>query len=92
MKITNKVKKNLIIIFSAVILIAVVLFGVIIWQTVKVNELNSEINNLDGQIAETNSQIAKQESQIEYYESEDFKEDYTKYELGYSETKNTIYK
>ena len=91
MKITKKAKTNFILILCAVIFVVLVLFSIIIWQTVKVNNLNAEINKLDGQIAETNEQISRQDNQIEYYESEQFKEDYVKYELGYADNKFEIY-
>ena len=92
MKATKKAKRNLIIIFSACILLALVMICVIIWQTVEVGKLNEEIKGLDAENFKQESLIEEQNTKISYYESEKFKEDYIKYELGYTEESSTIYK
>ena len=92
MKATKKAKKNLIIIFSAVVLLALIMISIIIWQTVEVGKLNAEINRIGTENAKQESLIEEQGKQIEYYESEKFKEDYSKFELGYTEGEGTIYK
>lgn len=92
MKVTSKGKRNLIIIVSAITIVVLILLCVIIWQTVKVNKLKSEINDLDTKIVETNAELELKESKVKYFESEQYQEDYKKYELGYAENENTMYK
>ena len=92
MRATKKAKRNLIIIFSVSVLVALVLIAVIIWQTVKVGRLNGEIKNLDVNNSKQEELIEKQNQQIEYYESENFKEDYIKYEMGYTTGESDLYK
>ena len=87
MKVTSKGKRNLIIIVSAITVVVLVLLCVIIWQTVKVNKLKSEINDLDTKIVETNAELELKESKVKYFESEQYQEDYKKYELGYCKSK-----
>ena len=91
MKATKKAKRNLIIIFSACILIALIMICIIIWQTVEVGKLNTEINRIGAENSKQESLIEEQGKQIEYYESEKFKEDYSKFELGYTDGDGTIY-
>ena len=92
MRATKKAKRNLIIIFSVSVLVALVLIAVIIWQTVEVGRLNGEIKNLDVNNSKQEELIEKQNQQIEYYESENFKEDYIKYEMGYTAGESDLYK
>ena len=92
MKATKKAKRNLIIIFAVCILLALAMVGIIIWQTVEVGRLNAEIESLDVKNSQQESLIEEQNGKIGYYESENFKEDYTKYELGYTDKESTLYK
>lgn len=92
MKATKKAKRNLIIIFSVSALLVIALLAIIIWQTVEVGKLNGEIQSLDANNTQQESLIAEQNGKIAYYESEQFKEDYAKYELGYTEDKSSLYK
>lgn len=92
MKITQKAKKNLFIIFITCILIVSILLCVIIYQTVKVNNLKNEINSTHQQSIEAQEQIKRQQEEIAYYESDEFKNDYLKYELEQLEDGELIYK
>lgn len=88
---TKKFKRNLKIIFSLFLVLALVLFVVIVVQTIKINNKTNEVNNLKAQNEANEEILNKQEEEIAYFESEKFKSDYEKFELESGE-ENTIYK
>lgn len=88
---TKKFKRNLKIIFSLFLVLALALFIVIVVQTIKINNKTNELNNLKAQNEANEEILNKQEEKIEYFESEKFKSDYEKFELESGE-ENSIYK
>ena len=88
---TKKFKRNLKIIFSLFLVLALALFIVIVVQTIKINNKTNEVNNLKAQNEANEEILNKQEEEIAYFESEKFKSDYEKFELESGE-ENTIYK
>ena len=92
MKLTKKAKKNLFIIFVTCLLVVSILLCVIIYQTVKINALKNEITGTNNETLELQEEIKKQNKEVEYFESEDFKEDYKKYELVEFKEGELVYK
>ncbi len=92
LKITEKSKKNLKIIVAVFVLVLTIVFAVVIWQTVVINKLSGEISNLKEENYCQENKNKELESKIAYYESDEFKEEYTKFELEYIKKGERVYK
>lgn len=92
MKTTPKSRKNLIIIFALFVALFVAVFSIVIWQTVEINKLKKKNQQLDEQNLQAIQTIKNQEKEIEYFESEEFLNEYAKYELEYVASGEKIYK
>lgn len=92
LKLTEKAKKNLKIIAIVFILVLVAVFAVVIWQTVVINNLSGEIASLKEKNESEENKNAELEEKIAYFESEEFKEEFAKYELEYVKDGEKIYK
>ena len=74
------------------ILLLVILFVVCIWQTIKIKKIDKQLDAVDSDSAKIEAQLQQQEKEIEYFESEEFKKEYSKYELEYIKNNEKIYK
>ena len=92
MKTTPKSRKNLIIIFTIFVALFVAVFSIIIWQTVEINKLKKKNQQLDEQNLQAIQTIKNQEKEMAYFQSEEFLNEYAKYELEYVASGEKIYK
>lgn len=92
LKITEKSKRNLKIIAAVFVVVLLAVFSVVIWQTVVINNLSSEIASLKEENDSEENKNKELEEKIAYYESDEFKEEYAKYELEYIKEGERVYK